>query len=194
VGIVTRDFSFQLGQLGRHPFVRGDHLTQSHEGPHYKDAHLDGTGAVEHVCRHNRPVLGEGIGRETGVAVPLGTGRNLRPVLRTIGIRNPANQPLPFRLGQTEYEIQRKSIRVALDLLVQPLGGDPVDSCQVGVEDNLFPAHGLDHGFDGYCISRWSSHRSSIIKGRIMKDETTGTRSPLSNLGPALPLRPEASA
>ncbi len=77
MGIVTRDFSFQLGQLGRHLFVRGDHLTQSHEGPHYKDAHLDSTGAVEHVCRHDRPVLGEGIGRETGVAVPLGTGRNL---------------------------------------------------------------------------------------------------------------------
>ena len=88
MGIVTRDFSFQLGQLGRHLFVRGDHLTQSHEGPHYKDAHLDGTGAVEHVCRHDRPVLGEGIGRETGVAVPLGTGRNLRPVLRTKGRNN----------------------------------------------------------------------------------------------------------
>ena len=114
VGIVTRDFSFQLGQLGRHLFVRGDHLAQSHEGPHHEDAHLNRPRTVEDIGRHDRPVLGEGKGRETGVAVPLGTGRNLRPVLRTIGIRNPANQPLPFRLGQTEYEIRRKSIRVAL--------------------------------------------------------------------------------
>jgi len=62
VGIVTRDFPFRLGQLGRHFFVRGDHLTQSDQGPHHKDAHLHGSRRAEHTRQHDGPMLGKGIG------------------------------------------------------------------------------------------------------------------------------------
>lgn len=46
--------SFQDGLVG------GDVLAQTHEGPHYKDAHRDGLWAVQYRGCHDGPVLREG--------------------------------------------------------------------------------------------------------------------------------------
>ena len=61
-------------------------------------------------------MLGEGERRKSRVAVLLGTGRNLRPV-----------QDLDFGSREPKQEILGEARGVALDLLVQALGGDVIE-------------------------------------------------------------------
>ena len=68
-------------------------------------------------------MLGEAVGRKSRVAVLLGTGRNLRPV-----------QSLGLGPVEPEHEIFRKARGVALDLLVQALGGDAVEAGKLGIQ------------------------------------------------------------
>ena len=117
--------------------VGADPLAQLHECPHDVEAHLDGAGAVEDGGGHDGAVLGEGERRKTRVAVLLGTGRKMRPV-QGIGL-----------LGrEPEHEILRKPPRVALDLLVQALGGDAVEGGEVRIEDDALTAQYEDGAGD----------------------------------------------
>ena len=60
--------------------IRGQEPAQLDEGTHDVDPHLDRPRAVQDGGSHDRPVLGKRIGWEAWVAVPLGTGRKVRPV------------------------------------------------------------------------------------------------------------------
>jgi hypothetical protein len=75
--------------------------------------------------------------RKSGVAMLLGTGRNLRPV-----------QSLGLGPGEPEHEIFRKARDVALDLLVQALGGDAVESGKLGIENDPLAAQDEDRAGD----------------------------------------------
>src|SRR5450755_860573 len=90
-------------------------------------------GAVQDWGGHNGAVLGEGERREPRVPMLLGTGRNLRPV-----------PGLGFGPGEPEHEIFRKPIGVALDLFVQPLGGDAVEGGQLGIQNDAVAAQDGD--------------------------------------------------
>jgi hypothetical protein len=80
------------------------------------NTHGDGAWGVEHVGGLNGAVLGEGVGRKSRVAVLLGTGRKLRPV-----------QYVSLGAREAEHEIHWEPFGVALDLLVQALGGDVIE-------------------------------------------------------------------
>jgi hypothetical protein len=60
-------------------------LAHFHERADDVDTHGDGTRAVEDTSGHECAVFGKGDRREPGVAVFLGTGRELRPVPVAVG-------------------------------------------------------------------------------------------------------------
>jgi hypothetical protein len=69
--------SLEFIELASERGVRGQEFSQSHEGTDYKDAHLDGAGAAQDGGGHDGTVLGQGVGRESWVAVQclcLGSG------------------------------------------------------------------------------------------------------------------------
>ena len=78
-------------------------------------------------------MFGEHVGRESRVAVLLETGRNLRPV-----------QSLRLGAGEAEHEVIGEARGVALDLLVQALGGDAVEGGEIGIEDDALAAQDKD--------------------------------------------------
>ena len=63
---------FELIEASRQLPVRGEHLTQPHEGAHHVDAHLDGARAVEDRGGHDGSVLGEGVRQVLAVLPPAG--------------------------------------------------------------------------------------------------------------------------
>jgi hypothetical protein len=85
--------------------------------------YFDGTRAVEDHGGHDRAMLGEGVRRRARIAMLLGTGRILRPV-----------QCLCLRACEAEYEIRREAIGIALDLLVEALGGDAIEGSEFGIQ------------------------------------------------------------
>jgi hypothetical protein len=70
-------------------------------------------------------MLGEGVGWESRITMPLGTGRKMRPV-----------QSLQLGAGEAEHEIGREAPRVALYLLIEAFGGDAIERGKLGVEKN----------------------------------------------------------
>jgi hypothetical protein len=64
-----REFAGQFARVGEQPA----HL---HECPHYEHTHLHGAWAVEHLGRHDRAMLGEGV-RQVFNILPLLHGHNL---------------------------------------------------------------------------------------------------------------------
>ena len=54
--------AIQFVYLGCELTIFRQHFAHAHEGPDDEDAHLDGPLGIEHSCRHDRTVLGEGIG------------------------------------------------------------------------------------------------------------------------------------
>lgn len=46
-------------------FLRaGEEFAHADEGPHYEDAHADGSGAIEDICRHDGPIFSEYVRKE----------------------------------------------------------------------------------------------------------------------------------
>src|SRR5665213_4448314 len=145
--ILVLDLIELAGERG----VGGEQFAQPHEGAQDVEAHFDGAGTVEDGGGHDGAVFGEAVGRESRIAVPLGTGRILRPVQR-------------FRLapGEAEYEIFRKSFGVALDLLVETFGGDPIERGELRVQQYAMAAQGEDGMGDVVCV-----HSRLLGTGRI---------------------------
>jgi hypothetical protein len=113
--------------------VRGEQFAQMHESTYDVDAHLDGARAVQDGGGHDGAVFGEHVGRKSRIAVLLGTGRNLRPV-----------QSLGLGSGEPEHEIFREARGVALDLLVQALGGDAIEACEFRIQEHALAAQDED--------------------------------------------------
>ena len=53
-----------------------------------------------------------------------------------------------FWRGDLEGEIRRETVEVAFDLLVEALGGNAIDGCQIDVKDHLLTAKGDDGGVE----------------------------------------------
>lgn len=53
---------FQFAQLECQFFIADQQFAQRHERAHHIDRHLDGAWAVQDRRRHDRPMLGEGVG------------------------------------------------------------------------------------------------------------------------------------
>jgi hypothetical protein len=62
MSIMARHDLLQFGKLSRQLFVRRHDVAQPDEGADDKHAHLDGVRTIEHVGRHDCPMLGKGIG------------------------------------------------------------------------------------------------------------------------------------
>lgn len=82
--VVCADFALQRRQLSGKLTVGGQQTAHTNKRTHYQNAHFNGWRAVQDVGHHERPMLGEGIGEKTRIAVLLRTGRNLRPVARAV--------------------------------------------------------------------------------------------------------------
>lgn len=78
-------------------------------------------------------MLGERERRKKWVAVFLRTGRKLRPV-----------QCLDLFGRQPKNEVLRKPFRIAFHLLVETLGRNVVEFCQVRIDHHLLAARELD--------------------------------------------------
>ncbi len=70
-GVVGFQAAVQFVYFGGELAVFGQHLAHAHEGADDENAHLDGPLGIEHGCRHDRAVLGEGIGWVAAAAVLL---------------------------------------------------------------------------------------------------------------------------
>jgi len=67
-------------------------------------------------------------------------------------------QIIKFRRGELEQEIRREAVRVALYLLVEPLGGNAVNPGQVHIQDDSLAAHDMDervHRFQHDSLGRF---------------------------------------
>ena len=62
---------FELVKSSRKNFVRGNHLSQTHKGPHDSYAHLHCSLATQDIRGHQRTVLRKHPGAESGIAVLL---------------------------------------------------------------------------------------------------------------------------
>lgn len=69
--VVRTDAGVQLGELGGKGLVVDEDLPQADEGADHLDAHLDRCLAVEDVGSLDGPVLSEGEGKKSRVAVLL---------------------------------------------------------------------------------------------------------------------------
>jgi hypothetical protein len=93
--------------------------------------------AIKYGGQHGHAVLGEGIRKKAGIAVFLGTGRNLRPVERCgLFDRKP------------EHEIGREAAQVTFYLFVEALRGYLVEPGQVRVEHHFLTADEVDAPLD----------------------------------------------
>src|SRR5205814_6043066 len=135
--IVVLVLALELIELAREPAVGGEEFAQLHEGAHDIDAHLDGPGAVEDGGGHDGAVLGEGEGRQSRIAVLLGTGRKMRPVQR-----------LDLGAGEAEHKIPGESLGVALHLFVEPPGRDAVQRGEFGIEQHAMTAQNKNRARD----------------------------------------------
>ena len=137
--IVAGEAFFEFFQLVGQFAVGGEQLAEADKGADHEDAHLHGPGRVEDIGGHDRAVLGEGVGQDRGK-------------LETVEVVAICNH-LGFLFGgDLEHEIFREpvavAVAVAVDLLVQPLGGNSVKLGQVGVEHNPLAAKPQDSVFD----------------------------------------------
>jgi hypothetical protein len=71
--VVRADFSLQFGDLAGQFLVRRKQPAQLDESPDHVNTYLDGPRRVQHAGRHDRPVLGEGVGEVASAAVGCGT-------------------------------------------------------------------------------------------------------------------------
>jgi hypothetical protein len=80
--VVPEEIGIHLSELFQNVGLRQEKFALFDECPDDIHAHFDGLGTVEDIGRHEGTVFGEGLGKQTRIAMPMGTGRNLRPVLR----------------------------------------------------------------------------------------------------------------
>ena len=78
--VVLEELGVHLGEFFQDLGLSGQKFALLDERPDDMHAHFHRLRAVEDIRCHERAVLGEGIGKETRVAMALVTGRNLRPV------------------------------------------------------------------------------------------------------------------
>jgi len=135
-------YSFaQAEQCGEHARVGGARVG----GTAARVAGARAGARVTNICRHNRSMLGEGLGPQTWITMFLGTGRNLRPVRHTfLGLsllrgtdRELGPQTSTFFYRELKRKIGRETFFIPLYLFIQTFCGDTVNTGQVGIQYDL---------------------------------------------------------
>ena len=115
--------------------IGGDLPAHLDERPDHIQAHGHGLRAVEDIGRHQRTMLGEGVGACLG---KLEAGE-------VVAICD----HLRFLCGrELKHEVRGKAFGVAVDLFVEAFGGHPKKCGQVGVENDLLLAQGENQRFE----------------------------------------------
>ena len=131
--VMSIEFSLQLAELHGEVLVGGYGFSKSHECAHHVNASLHRSRAVQNHRGHDCAVFRECMRPEARVPMLLGTSRILRPVQRFhFGFRKP-KEKVPW-----------EPIEVVLDLFVEALRGDAVQSSEVDVEQNPPSTHNAD--------------------------------------------------
>src|SRR5438876_4505395 len=102
---------------------------------------------------------------------------------------------------ETKHEITREAIDIALDLLVERLGGNPVEICQVGVKHDALSPDDEDpalyrimalefHDLDSCARSRqtWSQSVTTCFRVHVRDG---GPRGSDAGIGPGVDRRPD---
>ena len=71
LSVVRADAGVEFGELGRNDLVVDDQQAEANKGPDDMDAHFGGGVAVENIGGLDGSVFGEGVGKETRIAVLL---------------------------------------------------------------------------------------------------------------------------
>ena len=77
-GVVLKKRFVDFGQAFQDGIVGGEQFALLNESPHNKDTHRDGLRAVQDISRHDRAMLGEGVGKMLDVSTLRLQDRNLR--------------------------------------------------------------------------------------------------------------------
>ena len=126
--VVVGQLLFHLEDPARKLLVFRNDPAQFYKGPYDENAHLDGTGGIEHTGCHDGTMLREYIWEGLGI-------------LQAFEVAAACDQQFLFFRRELKHEIMGEAFFVSLDLFVQAFRGHPVQLCQVRVYDYFFASY-----------------------------------------------------
>jgi hypothetical protein len=146
--------------------VGGKDTPQPHKGSDHEDTGLHRPRAVQNISQHQGTMLGEGV-------------RQMRRKLQAREVVTICDHLGFLGFGELEHEIRRKTAKVSLDLLVEPLGRDTIDRRKIRIQHDPFSAEQEDSTLDALgrnqgCLSvhglppaRWSQFATTSSGVRL---------------------------
>ena len=153
-GIMLEESQVDFSETFQNGAVGCGLLAQSDKRPDNENAHLNRSLATENVRGHQRAMFRKNPWPVARIAMPLGTGRNLRPVAllsrRFIVLRTAQRGKLAC--GELKHELLRKARSVAAKGFVEPTRGHPVEARELGIDHDPLPTDLDDHRRRNRCV------------------------------------------